>query len=109
MPRTLYSASQNAFIPYEPVPVDSSNLTLTLRTLYGDEPCYLYDVNSKYKAQISVLIDELANVVLSDEFNPDIEHISQEVQLLKTKLEDTSYVSDNPHVQEAYYRTYKKI
>ncbi|MCX7120002.1 MAG: hypothetical protein NTZ86_09115 [Legionellales bacterium] len=108
MPRALYSVSQNPFIPYEPVPVDSSNLTLALRTLYGDEPCYLYDVNSKYKAQLSALIDGLANVVLSDEFNPNIEHISQEVRLLKTKLEDTSYVSDNPQVQEAYYRTYKK-
>jgi len=57
MPRILYSVSQNAFKPYEPVPVDSSNLTLMLRTLYRDEPYYLYDVNSKYKAQLSALID----------------------------------------------------
>lgn len=108
MPRTLYSVSQNAFIPYEPVPVDSSNLTSVLCALYGREPCYLSDVNSTYKTQLSVLIDELANVVLSDEFNSDIEHISQEVQLLKTKLEDISYVSDDSQVQEAYYQTYKK-
>ena len=108
MSRTLYSVGENAFIFYEPVPVDSSNLTLVLRTLYKDEPCYLYDVNSKYKAQLSILIDELAKVVLSDEFNADMEHISQEVGLLKRQLEDTSYASNNPQVQEAYYKTYKK-
>lgn len=108
MPRILYSVSQNAFMPYEPIKIDSSSLTSALSILYGDEPCYVYAVDTKYKAQLSTLIDALANVVLKDEFNPDIEHISQEVQLLKTKLEDTSYVSDNPQVQEAYYQTYKK-
>jgi hypothetical protein len=108
MPRTLYSASQNAFTPYEPVPVDSSNLTLALKELYGKEPCYLNDVNGTYKDQLSVLIDKLANVVLSDQFNPDIARISQEVQFLKKKLQDTSYVSDNPQVQKAYYQTYKE-
>lgn len=107
MSKTLYSVGQNAFIPYEPVPVDSSNLTSMLSKLYGDEPCYLYD-NRKYKAQLSVLIDALANVILSDELNPNVENISEEVQLLKMKLEDTSYVSDHPQVQRAYYQTYKK-
>lgn len=108
MTRTLYSVSKNAFMPYEPITIDSSGLTAALYTLYGDEPCYVYDKNTKYKAQLSTLIDALAQVVLDDGFNPDIEHIAQEVQLLKVKLEETSYVSSNLEVQKAYYQTYKK-
>lgn len=108
MPRILYPVSQNAFMPYEPITIDSSSFSKTLDTLYGEEPCYIFDTNSQYKTQLSTLIDELANVVLAGDFIQDREHIAQEVQLLKAKLEDTSYVSDNAQVQEAYYQTYKK-
>lgn len=108
MTRILYPVSHNAFMPYEPIKIDSSCLILALHALYGEEPCYVNDVNSKYKTQLSTLIDALANVVLDDQCNPDIELISHEVQLLKASLEDTSYVSGNLHVQNAYYQTYKR-
>lgn len=112
MPKALYAPTKKAFLPFNGVYIDETQLQETLFSVYHETSTYTFSSSSdrmgqQYMQQIFCLINKFVQIVINNN-SKNLALELQTLQILRRNLSETNYVDGNAVVQAAYFLTYKK-